>query len=127
MQGVFALVLVGIIFTLALKQGLPEDEVRALTFFSLVMTIVGLIFVNRTFSASIFTALTRPNSALGWVLIAVTLVAAMTLLLPFASTLFRFGPLHLHDLALTLGAGVIVLVVLELLKHLWSTRLRNYS
>lgn len=38
---------------------------------------------------------------------------------PFwANGLFRFGPLHLDDLAVTLGAGVVVLVLLEVLKPL---------
>jgi Ca2+-transporting ATPase len=48
----------------------------------------------------------------------------LTLLWPFARSLFRFGPLHLDDLTLTLAAGVFVLVVLELLKPLWRERLR---
>lgn len=126
LQGALALGLVALMFIVALRHGLPEDEVRALVFFSLVMTIVGLIFVNRTFSASIFTALSRPNPALVWVLLAVTLVAGMTLLWPIVSDLFRFGPLHLFDLGLTFGAGVFVLVVLEFLKHLWRKRLHNY-
>ena len=40
----------------------------------------------------------------------------LTLLWPFASDLFRFGPLHLDDLALTVGAGAFVLALLEGLK-----------
>ena len=47
-----------------LRRGMPEAEVRALAFFSLVLTIVSLIFVNRSFSASLVTALRRPNPAL---------------------------------------------------------------
>ena len=35
----------------------------------------------------------------------------------------RFGPLHGDDLAVTFGAGVAVLVVLELLKSLWRGNL----
>ena len=97
---------------------MPEAEVRALTFFSLVLTIVSLIFVNRSFSASLVTALRRPNPALALVLLAVTTMLSLTLLWPFASDLFRFGPLHADDLALTFGAGVLVLVFLELLKPL---------
>jgi Ca2+-transporting ATPase len=42
----------------------------------------------------------------------------LTLLWPFASGLFRFGPLHVDDLGLTLSAAVLVLVVLEVLKLL---------
>ena len=38
--------------------------------------------------------------------------------------LFRFGPLHADDLALTVGAGVVVLCMLELLKAASNVRLR---
>jgi len=47
---------------------------------------------------------------------------SLTLLWPFARDLFRFGPLHLDDLALTLGAGIAVLVVLESFKFFYSRR-----
>ena len=49
-------------------------------------------------------------------LTAVAAILALTLLWPFASGLFAFGPLHADDLALTLGAGIVVLVVLELVE-----------
>jgi Ca2+-transporting ATPase len=123
LQGAVAFVLVSGIFIVALRRGMPEEEVRALTFFSLVLTIISLIFINRSFSASLVTALCRPNSALVWVLVVVTALLSLTLLLPLASELFRFGPLHLDDLAVTFGAGIVVLVLLELLKHVWRERL----
>jgi Ca2+-transporting ATPase len=41
-----------------------------------------------------------------------------------AALLYRFGPLHPDDLALTLSAGAAVLVVLELLKPAWRKRLQ---
>jgi P-type Ca2+ transporter type 2C len=47
----------------------------------------------------------------------------LTLLWPFASGLFRFGPLHWDDLGLTLVAGALVLVVLEFLKPIWRAQL----
>jgi Ca2+-transporting ATPase len=123
LQGALVFALVAAIFVIGYRQGMPETEVRALAFFSLVMTIVGLIFVNRSFSASLITALGRPNPALVWVLVSVTTMLGLTLLWPFASGLFRFGPLHWDDLALTLAAGAIVLVVLEVLKPIWRARL----
>ena len=124
-QGAFAFALVAVIFVVALKRGMPEQEVRALTFFSLVLAIVSLIFVNRSFSTSLVKALGRPNPALVFVLIAIVTMLSLTLLWPFASGLFRFGPLHLDDLALTAGAGALVLVSLEFLKPLWRDRLRS--
>ncbi len=123
LQGAFAFALVAVIFIAALGRGMPEAEVRALTFFSLVLTIVSLIFVNRSFSASLVTTLRRPNAVLTWVLLAVTALLSLTLLWPWARGLFRFGPLHLGDLAVTLGAGIVVLVLLEVLKPLWRKRL----
>ena len=113
------------IFVVAFRRGMPEDEVRALAFFSLVLAIVGLIFVNRSFSASVITALRRPNPALVWVLVTVTTMLGLTLLWPLARDLFRFGPLHVDDLSLTIGAGIIVLVALELVKPHWRARLQS--
>ena len=75
-------------------------------------------------SASLAAALIRPNRALVWVLIGVTTVLCLTLLWPFASGLFGFGPLHLDDIAVTLGAGALVLTLLELMKPHWRARLR---
>jgi Ca2+-transporting ATPase len=54
------------------------------------------------------------------VLLAVLTMLGVTLLWPFARGLFRFGPLHADDLAVTLGAGIGVLVFLELLKFLYA-------
>jgi Ca2+-transporting ATPase len=127
LQGAFAFALVAAIFVVASSRGMPETEARALGFFSLVLTIVSLIFVNRSFSASLLMALRRPNPALAFVLLAVVTMLSLTLLWPFVSDLFRFGPLHLDDLALTFGAGALVLVVLEVLKPLWRERVRPRS
>jgi Ca2+-transporting ATPase len=120
-QGTLAFVLVAVIFVVAFARGMPDDEVRALAFFSLVAAIVGLIFINRSFSASIVIAFSRPNRTLILVLICVASILGSTLFLPFMRDLFRFGPLHTDDIALTLAAGAVVLLVLEMLKRQWVT------
>ena len=123
-QGTLAFALLAGIYLVVLRQGMAENEIRALTFFSLVLTIVGLIFVNRSFSASLLTALIRPNRSLVIVVVAVASMLGGTLLWPFATSLFRFGPLHLDDLAVTLAAGFAVLACLELLKPFWRQQLK---
>ena len=123
LQGAIAFAPVAAIYLIATMRGVPASEVRALSVFSLVLVIVSLIFVNRSFSASVATALRRRNPALVWVLLAVAGVLAATLLWPVASALFGFGPLHGDDLALTVGAGFAVLIVLEALKSRWRMRL----
>jgi P-type Ca2+ transporter type 2C len=122
LQGGLTFGLVGAIFLIALQRGMPDDEVRALTFISLVLSIVSLILVNRSFSTSLVAAFRRPNPALAWILLVVTATLGLSLFLPAASALFRFGPLHADDLALTLAAGIVVLIVLETFKHLWRVR-----
>ena len=74
-QGIVVLALTAGIFLFALDRGMPEPEARSLTFFALVLGIVGLIFVNRSFSASIITAFRRRNAALRWVMLIVTVHA----------------------------------------------------
>jgi Ca2+-transporting ATPase len=120
LQGAFAFVLVAVIFVVATGRGMPEAEVRALAFFSLVVAIVSLIFVNRSFGASLVKALLRPNRALLLVLLAVVTMLSLTLVWPFARGLFRFGPLHFDDLAVTFGAGAVLLVLLEVLKLVFT-------
>lgn len=115
-QGTVVLVLVGLIYVMALRYGLPEDETRALTFVSLVLTNVGLIFVNRSFEASVAAAFQRRNVLL-WAMVGA--IAALLLIIavwPSARGLFHFGPLHLHDLFICVGAGLGVLLALDTLK-----------
>jgi Ca2+-transporting ATPase len=124
LQGGLVFALTGAIFLIASERGMPADEVRALTFFTLVLSIVSLILVNRSFSTSLVTAIRRPNPMLAWILVAIAAILALSLLVPQVRRLFAFGPLHGDDIGLTFGAAVVTLVVLELGKTFWRDRLR---
>lgn len=118
-QGVIALGAVSLVLAWAVWGGMPEEELRALVFFSLVVVIIALIFANRSFGSSLAGALGRLKPAMIIVLCGVSIVLAMSLVWPFAKNVFGFGPLHPDDLALTLATGVGVLVLLELCKRFW--------
>lgn len=124
-QGLIAFAAVAAILFHGAQKGMPEDELRALTFFTLVIVIIALIFANRSFKASLVAAIGRPKPALVLVLAIVTGILAGINLLPVAQELFRFGPLHADDLAMTAGTGLGVLLVLELLKPFWRTARRH--
>jgi Ca2+-transporting ATPase len=113
------------VFLTAHAYGMPDDEMRALTFFSLVFVIVSLIFVNRSFSSSLLEALTRPNRTLVLVTIFIAVVLSLSLTWPAVATLFRFGPLHGDDLAITVAAALLSLVLLELSKFPLRQALRR--
>nr|WP_249788042.1 cation-translocating P-type ATPase [Bradyrhizobium sp. IC4061] len=124
LQGTMAFALIAVIFVAALRSGLPPEEARTLAFIALVVCVLALVLVNRSFSASFLSAFFRPNAALLWIFLLIALVLATALFWPPASGLFRFGPLHVDDLMITLGAGLLVLTALELLKPIWARRLR---
>jgi len=119
LQGALVLGVVTAILFFAPGYGFDTDQVRALTFHSLVLCVVALIFVDRSISSSIITALTRPNRALAVVLPIVAVLLATTLFWSPARDLFSFGALDAQWLAVPVGAGVTVTIILELLKPLW--------
>jgi P-type Ca2+ transporter type 2C len=122
LQGALAFAMAGSMFVFGLGNGMPDDEVRALTFVALILAIFSLILVNRSFSSSLKLAVLRPNLALFSILISVGAILGACLTIPVMRALFRFGPLHFDDLALTAGSALLLLVLLELLKPLWRTR-----
>lgn len=123
LQGVVVLVVVASIFVFASGRAIPEDEVRALTFVALVLAIVALIFVNRSFGSSLSQAFRRPNASLSWVLGGVGLILTMSLVWPAVRGLFSFGPLGPDSLLVAALAGAFVLFVLEQAKRPWRRAL----
>jgi Ca2+-transporting ATPase len=124
-QGVLAFAAVAASFAGGLAREMPENELRALVFVSLVLTNASLILVNRSFSSSMLKALLRPNLSLWLLLSGVAAILAVSLTWPPAMGLFRFGTLHLDDLGLTLLAGLAVLTVLEVIKPFWRAGFRS--
>ena len=124
LQGGLALAALAAVLMGGLAREMPESELRSLVFVSLVLINVSLILVNRSFSGSLLVALGRRNVSL-WVLVSiVAAILAIALTWSPAMELFRFGPLHLDDLGLSLLAGGVILVVLEIAKPYWRSGVR---
>ena len=98
---------------------MPEEDLRALVFTSLVLVNTGLILVNRSLESSVLGAIVRPNQSL-WVLLgSVSGLLALGIVCQPARSLFHFGPLHRDDLGICAIAGSLSLLVLEALKSRW--------
>jgi Ca2+-transporting ATPase len=115
-QGMTSLAVVAAIYGLALRRGLPVDQIRAMTFSSLVVVVVALIVVGRSFGPCWRAFGTHPNRALLVVLSGVAVMLAATLGWPPVRELFRFAPLGPADLLTAAGGGLAVLLVLEAVK-----------
>jgi Ca2+-transporting ATPase len=120
LQGSLALFVV-----LTVYAGLPQNEVRAVAFVSLVGVNLALILASRRFSSSIVGALTRPNASLAWGLGLVALALGLVLGWPEMRRFFGLGPLHAEGLALTVGVVFGLLWLLETLKRRWGPRLAS--
>jgi Ca2+-transporting ATPase len=124
-QGGVAFALLGGIFLTGSYIGMPEGEVRALTFFALIGSILALILVNRSFDTSLAQALVRGNRTLRYVVGAVIAISAVILGVAPVRILLGFGPLHGIDLVIALGSAVLLLLLLETFKAPASGILRT--
>jgi Ca2+-transporting ATPase len=66
-QGLGVLAVVLTVYSFLLFQGYGEKEARMMSFVTLVIGNLGLIFSNRSYVDSILTTLRTPNTALWWV------------------------------------------------------------
>ncbi|WP_198408455.1 cation-translocating P-type ATPase [Methylomicrobium lacus] len=119
LQGLIVLAILAGVLISASRMGMPEADLRALVFTSLVLMNIGLILINRSFKASLFRAFLRPNRSL-WILLGsvIVLLATAVFWRP-AQLLFHFGRLHWDDLAVSAVAGFLSLLLLVAIKSLW--------
>jgi len=116
LQGLSTLLVLAVVYGIALYRGQGELEARALTFTALIITNLGLILTNRSWSAPLSAMLRVPNAAMWWVLGGAAAFLGVVLYVPVVRDLFRFSFLHSDDLGICLLAGGGPIVVFEVFK-----------
>jgi Ca2+-transporting ATPase len=116
LQGVSVLGVVLVVFAAAHYSGRGDDEARALTFTTVVLANLALIFTNRSWGRTILGTLRSSNPALWWVIAGTVAFLGFVLFVPFSRDLFRFAVLHPNDLAICLGAAVCSILWFEVYK-----------
>lgn len=115
-QGIFVMVICFVVFMIALRLNRPENEVRALTFTTLIIANIGLILINRSWTRTIIETFRKKNAAVKWVVGGAVVFLFLVLYVPVFRNLFHFDFLHLHDLLICLTAGVVSILWFEGLK-----------
>jgi Ca2+-transporting ATPase len=115
-QGLGVLALTLGVYAAVLSKGLGESEARMLSFTTLVLGNLGLIFTNRSWKSSILATLRIPNPALWWVTLGTLFFLGLVIFIPFLRGLFSFGPLHLWEIGLVGTAGLLSILVAESVK-----------
>ncbi|HVV65600.1 MAG TPA: cation-translocating P-type ATPase [Rhizomicrobium sp.] len=116
LQGALLFAAVLATLLLGLHWRMPEPELRALAFSSMVLVNLGAILANGALSGSLLDTIRRA-SATYWVLLGgVTGALAIALLWPPARALFRFGPLHLDDMSSVAAIALVTLALIVALR-----------
>ncbi|AXB76614.1 cation-translocating P-type ATPase [Novosphingobium sp. P6W] len=112
-QGITAFVILGALFVITGNSSMPEAEMRALTFFSLIAAIIALILVNQSYRATVRGLIARPNKVMLYVTAIIAAVSGLILSIPTAQSLLKFGSIAWSDIALAMGLGAGLLIFLE--------------
>jgi len=117
-EGFVGLLAVLLVFGFSLYRGYGEAEVRTLTFATLVLGMLGLIFVNRSRSQNLWRVLRLPNRAVWWVAGGALTFLAAVIYIPQARAVFRFAELGWADLMVAISAAGMAVLCLEIAKVL---------
>ena len=116
LQGIGVFVAVLVAFGVALHRGQSADEARAIAFTTLVVGNLALIWANRSTTRAIYRTFALRNRALWAVTIGSLTTLLVILYLPQGRALFGFSFLHLIDLAVAFGLGLLTIGWCEILK-----------
>ena len=100
----------------AVGIGLGDADVRTLTFSTLIVGNLALIFTSRSLTRSLAEYWRPPNRALGMLVGGALGVLAAVLFVPFLRNLFRLAVPHPDDLLVVAGAGLASLAWMEAVK-----------
>jgi len=123
LQGASVLLIVMAVYLTALLGWQDERDAIALSFTTLVVANLGLIFANRSWSRTIWSTLRTPNPALWFVLGGTLIFLGLVLYVPFLRDVFHFSTLHPDDIAICLAGGLVSILWFECLKVFKRKRL----
>jgi Ca2+-transporting ATPase len=103
-------------FAIAHYGGFGEDAARTVTFITLVLANIALILATRLS----LPARGSSNPALRWVSAGAILFLIVAIAVPAARSAFRFHPIHLDDLALSMASSTVVVAMFLVVR--WVSR-----
>jgi Ca2+-transporting ATPase len=120
LQGFVVLAIVLVVYINALARGFSENEVRTLTFTTIVIANLFLILTNRSWSETIVTTLRTPNKAMWWVFGGTIICLLLVLYVPALQALFGFGTVPFSEIVTCALAGALSTVWFECFKY-WNS------
>ena len=115
-QGFVVLGIVLALYLYGMMRGLGEDELRTLSFVTIVVANLALICTNRSWSESIVATFRKPNTAFWWVIGGTIFFLGAAISIPAIIKLFSFAPISLEELTVCVTGGIVSVLWFELFK-----------
>jgi len=122
LQGIFSLIGVAAVFSLALNLGKSGEEARTMTFITLVVSNIFLIFTNRSWVKSVLASFSVPNKSLIWIVGSIMITLALAVYVPYLRRVFHFESIGFLDIFISFGAGVLSIVWFEIIKKIYARK-----
>jgi Ca2+-transporting ATPase len=106
----------------AVHFGHNENTTRTMVFITLIAANIFLTLVNRSFYYSVITTLKYKNNLLGGILLITILLMGIILFVPFINHFFKFEIPDLRETILSISAGFISVIWIELYKYIKRKR-----
>jgi len=116
LQGVGILIITLTVYFAGLHLGYIAEEVRAMTFTTLIISNISVILTNRSWSDNIFKIIVTPNKAVLWVAGGAIFFLLLVLNIPFFLSLFQFQKLSLINILICSMAGLTSIIWFEIYK-----------
>ena len=117
LQGAISLVMTLGVYMTALLGWRNAGDAIAISFATLVLSNIFLMFANRSWTQTFFATLGRPNPALWWISGGTLVGLGIVLYVPILRKLFHFAILHPVDIGVCLLAASIPALLLEVVKR----------
>jgi P-type Ca2+ transporter type 2C len=122
-QGLIAMLVVVAVYLYMFYNGHGAEEARAIAFSTIVVTNLGLILTNRSWTRPFWqTLFSSKNYALRWIFLVTIIALGLILYLPVLNRIFQFAPPGPPFLIASLIAAIISIVWFEVFKILEGQR-----
>jgi Ca2+-transporting ATPase len=105
-----------LIYLYGMMRGLSADQLRTISFVTIVIANLALICTNRSWAESIVIIFKKPNKAFWWVMGGTIFFLIAVLTLPGLRALFQFAPVSPEYLALCIIGATLTIGWFELYK-----------
>ncbi len=115
-QGIGILLITLLVYFIGLDMQYSENEVRTLTFVTLISSNIAVILSNRSWSNNIFRIIVSPNKSVKWVAGGAIFFLVLILNVPFLLDLFQFESINLMETITCVFLGFFSITWFEIYK-----------